>query len=70
MNPKFIKVDTVGVDQPVLEGAYKLLRDSAVPFVIADCYCGIASICFGKEWSTPKKHFVTYMEKYCHFSCF
>ena len=69
MNPKFIKVDTVGVDQPVLEGAYKLLRDSAVPFVIADCYCGIASICFEKM-----EHFQetlrTYMEKYCHFSYF
>ena len=49
MNPKFIKVDTVGVDQPVPEGAYQLLRDSAVPSVIAICYCGIASICFGKD---------------------
>ena len=45
LNPKLIKVDTVGVDQPVLEGAYKLLRDSAVPC----CYGGIASICFGKD---------------------
>ena len=58
MNPKFIKVDTVGVDQPVLEGAYKLLRDSAVPSVIANCYCGIASILLWKRWSTLKKYFV------------
>ena len=54
MNPKFIKVDTVGVDQPVLEGAYKLLRASAVPIVIADCYCGTASICFGKDGALPR----------------
>lgn len=69
MNPKFIKVDTVGVDQPVHEGAYQLLKILQYLLLLRIVIVELHPFALEKM-EHSQETLRTYMEKYCHFSYF